>query len=50
VQVLRALEQALTELDAEGVARRIARYAENARVLREGMAGLGFEILVPEGP
>ena len=48
VQVLHALEQALAELDAEGVARRIARYAENARVLREGMARLGFEILVPE--
>ena len=28
---------------------RIARYAENARVLRRGMAALGFEILVPEG-
>lgn len=48
VQVLHALEQALAELEAEGVACRIARYAENARVLREGMAGLGFEILVPE--
>src|SRR5262249_31294787 len=24
------------------------RYAENARVLRRGMAALGFEVLVPE--
>jgi 2-aminoethylphosphonate-pyruvate transaminase len=49
VQVLHAMAQALTELEQEGVARRIARYADNARVLREGMARLGFEILVPEG-
>ena len=47
VQVLHALEQALAELESEGVARRIARYAENARVLRAGMEALGFEILVP---
>ncbi len=49
VQVLGAMEQALAELEQEGVAARIARYAENARVLRDGMARLGFEILVPEG-
>jgi 2-aminoethylphosphonate-pyruvate transaminase len=29
------------------VGARIARYAENARVLRAGMAALGFDILVP---
>lgn len=49
VQVLHAMRQALVELEAEGVAARLARYAENARVLRRGMATLGFEILVPEG-
>jgi 2-aminoethylphosphonate-pyruvate transaminase len=49
VQVLHAMEQALIELEQEGVAARIARYAENARVLREGMAQLGFQVLVPEG-
>jgi len=50
VQVLHAMEQALAELAQEGVARRVARYAENARVLREGLAGLGLEILgSPEG-
>jgi len=48
VQVLHAMREALVELEAEGVAARIARYAENARVLRAGMAALGFEILVPE--
>jgi 2-aminoethylphosphonate-pyruvate transaminase len=48
VQVLHAMEQALVELDAETVKRRIDRYAENARVLRVGMARLGLEILVPE--
>jgi len=49
VQVLHAMEQALVELQAETVPARIARYAENARVLRAGMARLGFEILVPPG-
>jgi 2-aminoethylphosphonate-pyruvate transaminase len=48
VQVLHAMQAALGELEREGVGARIARYAENARVLRAGMAGLGFEILVPE--
>jgi 2-aminoethylphosphonate-pyruvate transaminase len=49
VQVFFALRQALLELEQEGVDARIKRYAENARVLREGMARLGFTILVPEG-
>jgi len=49
VQVLHAMEQALVELEGETVVARIARYAENARVLRDGMARLGFEILVPPG-
>ena len=49
VQVLHAMREALVELGEEGVAARIARYAENARVLRRGMAALGFSILVPEG-
>ena len=43
------MREALVELEEEGVAARIARYAEGCRVLREGMARLGFEILVPEG-
>jgi 2-aminoethylphosphonate-pyruvate transaminase len=49
VQVLHAMEQALIELEQEGVPARIARYADNARVLREGMAQLGFQILVSPG-
>jgi 2-aminoethylphosphonate-pyruvate transaminase len=49
VQVLHALREALLELEEEGVASRVARYGENCRVLREGMAALGFEILVPPG-
>src|SRR5262249_26192571 len=49
VQVLHAMRQALLELEAEGVDRRIARYAENARVLRQGMAAPGFRILLPQG-
>ncbi|MFI5328385.1 MAG: 2-aminoethylphosphonate aminotransferase [Candidatus Rokuibacteriota bacterium] len=49
VQVLHAMREALVELEEEGVPARIARYAENCRVLRRGMAALGFDILVPEG-
>jgi 2-aminoethylphosphonate-pyruvate transaminase len=49
VQVLHAMREALVELQEEGVAARIARYGENCRVLRVGMAALGFQILVPEG-
>lgn len=48
VQVLHATREALLELEEEGVAARIERYGENCRVLRQGMAALGFEILVPE--
>src|SRR5207253_11303143 len=48
VQVLHAMEQALVELDAEGTKRRIERYAESARVLREGLMRLGLDILVAE--
>lgn len=49
VQVMHAMEQALVELEQEGVASRIARFAENARVLRAGLTALGLQILVPEG-
>jgi 2-aminoethylphosphonate-pyruvate transaminase len=48
VQVLHAMEQALIELDEETVKRRIERYAESARVLREGITQLGLDILVAE--
>jgi len=46
VQVLHAMEQALAELAQEGVKQRIARYADNARILRDGLARLGLTILV----
>jgi 2-aminoethylphosphonate-pyruvate transaminase len=46
--VVRAFAQALTELDDEGgVAARHRRYAENHRVLVEGMTALGFTPLLP---
>ncbi len=46
--VLLALHQALDELDAEGgVPARFARYAENHRVLVEGLSRLGFRPLLP---
>src|SRR2546421_4520689 len=48
VQVLHALGQALIELEEETVKRRVERYAECARVLRDGMQRLGLEILVDE--
>jgi len=45
---VRAFLQALRELDDEGgVEARHARYAENARRLVEGLAGLGFVPLLP---
>ena len=41
---LLAFRQALAELDAEGgIAARAARYAENQRILLDGMKQLGFE-------
>jgi 2-aminoethylphosphonate-pyruvate transaminase len=48
VQVLHAMEQALVELDDETPKHRVERYAECARVLRDGMTRLGLEILVAE--
>ncbi|WP_445945509.1 2-aminoethylphosphonate--pyruvate transaminase [Shewanella sp.] len=45
--VVRAFQQALNELDAEGgVAARALRYQENQRRLVEGMANLGFSALL----
>ena len=48
IHVIVAFHQALTEFFAEGgVAGRAGRYAENGRVLIEGMTALGFEPLLP---
>jgi 2-aminoethylphosphonate-pyruvate transaminase len=48
-QVIAAFDQALDEHAAEGgVAGRGARYAENSRILVDGMRGLGFETLLPD--
>jgi 2-aminoethylphosphonate-pyruvate transaminase len=50
VQVVAALVEALRQLEAEGgPAARLARYAENFRVLTEGMAPLGFEPYLEPG-
>ena len=47
--VVRAFDQALTELEAEGgVAARYARYSENHRILVQGMRELGFQCLLPD--
>ena len=44
-----AFDQALKEFEAEGgVAGRGARYAENCRILVEGMRALGFRTLLPD--
>jgi 2-aminoethylphosphonate aminotransferase len=48
VQVLHALDAALDELFAEGLAGRQARYAACHAALQDGMARLGFEAVVPE--
>ena len=48
IHVIVAFHQALTEFWAEGgVAGRGGRYAENCRVLIDGMQALGFETLLP---
>jgi 2-aminoethylphosphonate-pyruvate transaminase len=47
--VLAALDQALAEHAAEGgIAGRRARYANNCRILVEGLRALGFETLLPD--
>lgn len=49
IHVIVAFHQALDEFDAEGgVAGRGGRYAENCRVLIDGMRELGFEPLLPD--
>jgi 2-aminoethylphosphonate-pyruvate transaminase len=49
IHVIVAFHQALKEFDAEGgVAGRGRRYAENCRILIDGMRALGFETLLPE--
>ena len=48
IHVIVAFHQALEEFFAEGgVVGRGERYAENARILIDGMAALGFETLLP---
>ena len=47
--VILALDQALTEFEAEGgVEGRGGRYRDNCRILVEGMRALGFETLLPD--
>ena len=47
--VLAALDRALDELEAEGgVSARGARYADNCRVLLDGLRALGFETFLPD--
>jgi 2-aminoethylphosphonate-pyruvate transaminase len=49
IQTIVALHQAMQELHTEGGrAARLRRYAENARVLIEGMRALGFRTLLSE--
>ena len=49
IHVIVAFHQALEEFSAEGgVAGRGGRYAENCKILIEGMSALGFEPLLPK--
>ena len=49
IHVIVAFHQALREFDAEGgVAGRGRRYAENCKILIDGMRALGFETLLPD--
>ncbi len=45
---VRGLHAALKSLLAEGLPTRMARYARNAKRLREGLSALDLELLVPE--
>ena len=47
-QVVSALHQALIELEAEGVPARQKRYQESMRTLTEGLATLGFDLLLED--
>jgi 2-aminoethylphosphonate-pyruvate transaminase len=47
VQVGYALRAALDELAEETVPRRVARYAHAAAIVRDGLSGLGYELLLP---
>jgi 2-aminoethylphosphonate-pyruvate transaminase len=47
VQIGYALDAALDELAEETVARRIARYAKAAAIVREGLTSLGFVLFLP---
>jgi 2-aminoethylphosphonate-pyruvate transaminase len=49
VQLYYAFDEALSELLEEGLGRRIARYQEAARLLRDGFRKLGLQFLLPEG-
>jgi 2-aminoethylphosphonate aminotransferase len=48
VSALYALRRALDELQAEGLAARSQRYAENTRLLRDGLRSLGFQLLLED--
>lgn len=49
VQVIAGFNQALDEFEEEGgVAGRGGRYADNCKILIDGMRGLGFETLLPD--
>jgi 2-aminoethylphosphonate-pyruvate transaminase len=47
VQVISAFREALRELLEEGVANRVAHYANIASVLRDGLVDLGLKLLLP---
>lgn len=48
VQIVYALQQALSEFFIEGGENRYARYTENWRLLRAGLLERGFSLLLPE--
>ena len=48
VQVLYALKQAIIEYEREGALNRYKRYTDNWKILRKGLIGLGFELLLDE--
>ena len=49
VQLMQALNQALKEVEEEGLERRWSRHKANAKLIRDGIEGTGSRLVVEEG-
>ncbi|MDA4117810.1 MAG: alanine--glyoxylate aminotransferase family protein [Thaumarchaeota archaeon] len=49
VQLMQALHEALQEVEDEGLEQRWERHKKNARIIRDGIEGVGAKLVVEEG-